>query len=709
MIDALTSFGKYKITLSVLFISLIVSQIGFAQDLPPMPAVCTNPPPGYLIGGNFMVPIGCSDPNTGKDSILMTASNITDGLGDMSSVWYYFGLTNGIDITASDFNPVKGERNSGVLKGSQMMGIGAFWVLQIGEKAGQKYLKCASGAVRDRSAPDAKIYTCDGSTVKIEIPDSPKNQHDRYKIDWGNGFVEDVLVNGSNPLPIEKERTYTGTLAQVSITGFYKTDNFCSTYPTLKNPSSPEIPFLNMLKFAADGTSVELGYKDFTAGKEYEVEYAEDNGSNPNWVSGGKTSNGIFQMGGLKVAKKYCFRLKLVTECGDFEYSQSICSLAADSRLNSSSDVTVFWEFPANPSGIPQNLQLVRTTVGCSTCPKENMPLYSNADQEFRDVSITCSEKYTYQVVARYAVTNNGRTEFITITSGEVKVNPMDASAKIIPDGIINVGYLQNDDSMVRLVIFSDAEISQYQFHHKSPGESAFTQIGKGPQDSFEDISVKPSQGSYCYKYSVEDACGVTSDLSPEFCTVFLSHEGNVLKWTDYSFPKNMLTNGPASYTVQMFDASVNAFIAIYRTSDLQQAIGRFLVESQEPELKFRILAEQFLNLPGYTNFSFPSFSNTITIPVPVDVFVPSAFSPNKDGANDKFVIFSRMVRDASITIFDRWGGVVFEGIVGGDGWDGTDGSGSRQLPGGSYTYRIQGISQTGHEFSKTGTITLLR
>ncbi len=713
MICALTSYGKYFIIFSVLLFSMFIGKSGQAQDLPPMPKVCTTPPPGYLIGGNFLVPSsGCTDPLLGQTSLAIPVQNISDNSGvPMTAVSYYFGLTDSVDITSPDFVAVPAVKNSGVFKASQVMNIGEYWVLQIGEKSGQKYLKCATSAVLDRSKPEAKIYTCNGSTVNIEIPDVPENRHDKYRIDWGNGFVEEISVTASNPLPIIKERTYSGTLAQVSIVGYYKVGNkfVCETYPNLKNPASPESPIINTVKFVNNGTGVELGYKNFSNGKEYEVDYSEDNGSNPNWVSGGKTQNGIFQLGGLNAEKKYCFRLKYETECGDFVNSNTVCNISSSSTLNSSSDVTINWELPANPTGVPQDLKLVRTTDSCNTCPPVNMPLTSNTDQQFRDQSITCSEKYTYTVEATYAIVINGKTEFITVTSGGVKVDPMDASVKIVPDGLINVGYPADDESLVKLVVYTESEISTYQFYHKAPGGDSFIQIGKSESNSFDDISVKPSQGSYCYKYSVEDACGVTSDLSPEFCTVFLTYQGNILEWSDYSFPDNLITNGPARYTVQMFDPNINTFLPIFRTNELNQAIGQFLSESDEPEVKFRVLAEQFLNIPGYTNFAFPSFSNTVTIPVPADVFVPSAFSPNGDGNNDTFKINSKFVQNASIVIFDRWGGIVFEGSVGGIAWDGTDASGSKKVPGGSYTYKINGKSLAGQEFSRAGTITLLR
>ena len=57
-------------------------------------------------------------------------------------------------------------------------------------------------------------------------------------------------------------------------------------------------------------------------------------------------------------------------------------------------------------------------------------------------------------------------------------------------------------------------------------------------------------------------------------------------------------------------------------------------------------------------------------------VFAPSAFSPNEDGQNDRFVLFSGPeVREIiNLQIFNRWGALVYEApiVQGTDGWDGT-------------------------------------
>ena len=78
------------------------------------------------------------------------------------------------------------------------------------------------------------------------------------------------------------------------------------------------------------------------------------------------------------------------------------------------------------------------------------------------------------------------------------------------------------------------------------------------------------------------------------------------------------------------------------------------------------------------------------------DVFVPEAFSPNNDGINDAFVIPGiEGYRDNRITIFNRWGGKMYE-AAGYDNrsvvWDGTspDGLYSGLAPAGTYFYVLE-------------------
>lgn len=88
-------------------------------------------------------------------------------------------------------------------------------------------------------------------------------------------------------------------------------------------------------------------------------------------------------------------------------------------------------------------------------------------------------------------------------------------------------------------------------------------------------------------------------------------------------------------------------------------------------------------------------------------VFVPNAFSPNGDGNNDVFMIFGEGISTVNLTIFNRWGELVFESNNQYDGWDGTY-KGVLQNPS-VFTYNAQITYLNGKKTEKKGTVTLMR
>ncbi len=72
-------------------------------------------------------------------------------------------------------------------------------------------------------------------------------------------------------------------------------------------------------------------------------------------------------------------------------------------------------------------------------------------------------------------------------------------------------------------------------------------------------------------------------------------------------------------------------------------------------------------------------------------VFAPNAFSPNDDGDNDFFKIYSSTVTQIKgMEIYDRWGGILFQTSNMSEGWDGK--ANGEYLPDGVYVYFIEAI-----------------
>jgi gliding motility-associated-like protein len=92
------------------------------------------------------------------------------------------------------------------------------------------------------------------------------------------------------------------------------------------------------------------------------------------------------------------------------------------------------------------------------------------------------------------------------------------------------------------------------------------------------------------------------------------------------------------------------------------------------------------------------------------DVFVAGAFTPNRDGKNDKiYPILVGVDVFNYLKIFNRWGTLVYQSnsIDPAKGWDGTY-KGNDQ-PADTYTWVIDAVGQNGKPIRKSGSVVLIR
>ncbi|GAB4405517.1 MAG: hypothetical protein OHK0039_06600 [Bacteroidia bacterium] len=115
------------------------------------------------------------------------------------------------------------------------------------------------------------------------------------------------------------------------------------------------------------------------------------------------------------------------------------------------------------------------------------------------------------------------------------------------------------------------------------------------------------------------------------------------------------------------------------------------------------------LRLDGTDEHGCPhQWQRIVEVRQQVEVWVPSAFSPNGDGINDRLSIGWRDVQQFYLAVFNRQGQEVFATTLPDFGWDGRSPDG-HPLPGGVYTYRVRAIDYTGNPYEAAGTITLIR
>ncbi|MFD1140135.1 gliding motility-associated C-terminal domain-containing protein [Larkinella insperata] len=122
----------------------------------------------------------------------------------------------------------------------------------------------------------------------------------------------------------------------------------------------------------------------------------------------------------------------------------------------------------------------------------------------------------------------------------------------------------------------------------------------------------------------------------------------------------------------------------------------------------FRLaLADTCLQTPPSAEVCYNPPKPPDPTPVPDStVFMPDAFSPNADGINDRFLPQGLLSGKLRLTVYNRWGEVVFRAEDARDGWDGRQRD--QPLPTGTYSYVLEMQKADGQRLNKHGTVVLL-
>ncbi len=101
--------------------------------------------------------------------------------------------------------------------------------------------------------------------------------------------------------------------------------------------------------------------------------------------------------------------------------------------------------------------------------------------------------------------------------------------------------------------------------------------------------------------------------------------------------------------------------------------------------------------------------TSRMTIP-PLEIYIPSAFTPNGDGFNELFEIFGPDVTEFQMWIYDRWGALVFQTDDLDKKWNGSHMGGDYHSGTATYNYFIKYKGEKEEDaYEKTGTITVIR
>ena len=90
------------------------------------------------------------------------------------------------------------------------------------------------------------------------------------------------------------------------------------------------------------------------------------------------------------------------------------------------------------------------------------------------------------------------------------------------------------------------------------------------------------------------------------------------------------------------------------------------------------------------------------------DIYMPTGFTPNGDGRNDRFKPFPVGIKQLNyFKIFNRWGQLLYSTTTLHTGWDGRFGGNFQ--PNAVYVWMVQGITKENKVITKKGTVSLIR
>ena len=221
------------------------------------------------------------------------------------------------------------------------------------------------------------------------------------------------------------------------------------------------------------------------------------------------------------------------------------------------------------------------------------------------------------------------------------------------------------------------------------------------------DAQVKVNEKSYYYVIRGVDNCNDTTPWSNLSQSILLKGYFDVatqkpaVSWNAY----REWDQGIAYYEVERKQAD-GSFKAIGKVArDQHQFIDQQAESTCVPDYIYRVRAVSNWHVV-YDTLAL-SYSNEVKVLPRSTLFVPNAFSPDRNGINEVFGGKGQYIARYKIEIYNRWGEKVFES---GDclaGWDGF--YKGEQCQQDVYLYHIEALGADNKWYNLKGTFTLLR
>lgn len=523
--------------------------------------------------------------------------------------------------------------------------------------------------------PEFEIYTCAGLGASIKITDKT---YDQYQIDFNNdGTLETIIPNSNNQTAMHNYGV-AGNF-NISVRGRdINSANNC-TAKVLPFTSLVTLPVPQITTLAAvDATSLKL---DFNAQPniQYKLEIAVNNSTTFQQF---QTLYGVntVTIPNLRTDDNfYCFRLSSFDPCTNSNtYSAPICShnfdLSIQNGLNRLTWATA-------PTGVIST-EIIRNNASYTTIP--------GSPSSLNDVDVICKTNYCYQVINLYS----GGTRSISLEKcGE-------AFTTINPPALDNVSSIVGANGVQLLWTVSPTVAVEEFAVLRNSGGGNFNLAGKTVNTQFDDAGYT-TEGAYCYRVNYGDLCGNASQPGILVCPVrlfaSLDNENSItVTWSR----QQGWRNGVSHYLLRRYDKSGGLMQTINMGADT-------VYVDDQPDANNQVVQYEVVAVANETGL-INSLSNRLAVTKEVNLFYPTAFTPDGTGPteNETFTVRGHYIVSLELKVFDRWGTMVYYSDKD-EPWNGT--FQGKSLPEGTYVWQVQLSDKAGRSLKFGSTVVILK
>lgn len=556
---------------------------------------------------------------------------------------------------------------------------GTYTILQVGSKNGTGFTLCKQVTVFERQKITATLQTCGNIASITLVDDAIAEAYDHVEINWGDNKPTSEWRKGDGLI---YTHAYEDKIPAITVQGKHAASVPCSGLINYldTDESEPSIQSIQarVIEMKTDG-QISLIYTGVDK-IPTETFYSEDNNV---FVSTGMMSEEAGSVNktiskNLDPEKSYQIKLVSTDKCGG-EKDSDVAGTMVLTATAVEGENQLEWNKYVNEEKFT-GYQLMRD--------KAVIASFQSIDElKYTDKDLICGQTYAYQVVAL--------TDLVRSYSAPKDLKMFTAA----PEKITKARVTVNSGDVVEtdVVIEGKGQTSTYNIivERAEAGQSAFTQVSGITNQStqFYDNTVNTASTSYCYRFAYENSCPTRSEFSDPVCTILLKQSNADLSWNSES---------PFSDGLDFYSLIQNVSNA--GTTDTPVGLNNFYALNLNAETS----ADYTFQVVGHSqNGGLLSFSNIVTYQLESLLLIPDIFTPNNDTFNEKFEVKGRFVTTYKMSIFNRWGQVVFRSEDLADSWDGNiDG---KMAPAGYYIYKAEITDSKQKPFSKSGTFLLVR